>query len=291
MKNLIAAAVLVIFNIMSIHAQNRIYGTVTDRNGEPLAGVNIREKGTGNGTVSDKDGRYSFVLKGVSGGNPLIVFSFIGMEQKTVRAKVSDGGETRIDAVLEESLDEIAGVEVVGIGERKEIRDVKQQGVPVSVIDGRMLSGRGTSLSEVLNHQTGVKLRQTGGAGSQTKINVRGLEGNRVQIYMDGYALNTPDGNFSINDIPLQFIDRIEIYKGIVPAEFGGDGLGSAINVVTIDADKDFYDAGYRYQSYGVHDASATVRHFFKRSKVAMTLYASGMYAENEIRHTKKVCV
>lgn len=282
MKNLIAAAVLVIFNIMSIHAQNRIYGTVTDRNGEPLAGVNIREKGTENGTVSDKDGRYSFVLKGVSGGNPLIVFSFIGMEQKTVRAKVSDGGETRIDAVLEESLDEIAGVEVVGIGERKEIRDVKQQGVPVSVIDGRMLSGRGTSLSEVLNHQTGVKLRQTGGAGSQTKINVRGLEGNRVQIYMDGYALNTPDGNFSINDIPLQFIDRIEIYKGIVPAEFGGDGLGSAINVVTIDADKDFYDAGYRYQSYGVHDASATVRHFFKRSKVAMTLYASGMYAEND---------
>ena len=117
MKNLIAAAVLAIFNIMSIHAQNRIYGTVTDRNGEPLAGVNIREKGTGNGTVSDKDGRYSFVLKGVSGGNPLIVFSFIGMEQKTVRAKVSDGGETRIDAVLEESLDEIAGVEVVGIGQ------------------------------------------------------------------------------------------------------------------------------------------------------------------------------
>ena len=56
MKNLIAAAVLVIFNIMSIHAQNRIYGTVTDRNGEPLAGVNIREKGTENGTVSDKDG-------------------------------------------------------------------------------------------------------------------------------------------------------------------------------------------------------------------------------------------
>lgn len=64
------------------------------------------------------------------------------------------------------------------------------------------------------------------------------MEGNRVQIYMDGYPLNTPDGNFSINDIPLQFIDRIEIYKGIVPPEFGGDGLGSAVNVVTIDTDK-----------------------------------------------------
>src|SRR5699024_5014812 len=116
----------------------------------------------------------------------------------------------------------------------KEIHDVKRQGTPVAVIDGKQLAGRGTTITEVLNHQTGVKLRQTGGVGNQTKVNIRGLEGNRVQIYMDGYALNTPDGSFSINDIPLQFIDRIEIYKGIVPPEFGGDGLGSAINVVTI---------------------------------------------------------
>ena len=57
MKNLIAAAVLVIFNIMSIHAQNRIYGTVTDRNGEPLAGVNIREKGTHRNGTEDCQGK------------------------------------------------------------------------------------------------------------------------------------------------------------------------------------------------------------------------------------------
>lgn len=167
-----------------------------------------------------------------------------------------------LDVLMEDAYMQLNGVEVVGISERREIREVKQQGVPVTVIDGKTLAGRGTSISEVLNHQTGVKLRQTGGVGSQTKINVRGLEGNRVQIYMDGYPLNTPDGNFSINDIPLQFIDRIEIYKGIVPPEFGGDGLGSAVNVVTIDPDKDFYDLAYKIQSYGTHEGSATVRHF-----------------------------
>jgi hypothetical protein len=53
------------------------------------------------------------------------------------------------------------------------------------------------------------KTRCTGNTGNDTKINVRGLEDNRVQIYMDGYALNTPDGSFNINDIPLQLIDRI----------------------------------------------------------------------------------
>ena len=141
---------------------------------------------------------------------------------KTVekRINIPKTGIVRFDVIMDEDNLMLGTVEIVGIGERKAIRDVKQQGVPVSVIDGKTLAGRGTSISEVINHQTGVKIRQTGGVGSQTKINVRGLEGNRVQIYMDGYPLNTPDGNFSINDIPLQFIDRIEIYKGIVPPEF-----------------------------------------------------------------------
>lgn len=59
MKNLIVTIALVFFNIMAVSAQTRIYGVVADGKGEPLAGVNIQEKGTGNGTVSDKDGNYS----------------------------------------------------------------------------------------------------------------------------------------------------------------------------------------------------------------------------------------
>lgn len=38
---------------------------------------------------------------------------------------------------------QLNGVEVVGISERREIREVKQQGVPVTVIDGKTLAGRG----------------------------------------------------------------------------------------------------------------------------------------------------
>ena len=55
----------------------------------------------------------------------------------------------------------------------------------------------------------------------------------RVAIYIDGFPLNSPDGSFDINDIPIDAIKYIEIYKGIVPAEYGSDGLGGAINVVT----------------------------------------------------------
>lgn len=266
--------------VSSLVAQSVIRGTVRNRTDRrPLPGVNVTIKNTPAGVSTGKEGKYEFGE--VPAGKIEIVFSCIGL--KTVTRQVVIGGkEVRtLDIFMEEDDFRMEGVEVVGVGERKEIRDVKRQGVPVTVIDGKMLAGRGTTISEVLNHQTGVKLRQTGGVGSQTKVNVRGLEGNRVQIYMDGYALNTPDGNFSINDIPLQFIDRIEIYKGIVPPEFGGDGLGSAINVVTIDADKDFYDVSYKIQSYGVHEGSATVRHFFDKINTAVTLYAGGAYAKN----------
>lgn len=99
---------------------------------------------------------------------------------------------------------------------------------------------------------------------------------------MDGYALNTPDGSFSINDIPLQFIDRIEIYKGIVPPEFGGDGLGSAIKVVTIDAEHGYYDLSYSYQSYGVHNPTACISHYFDKANMAFTLFAGGTFARND---------
>jgi outer membrane cobalamin receptor len=180
-----------------------------------------------------------------------------------------------------EKTHQIEEVTVEARYERKNVREAKRQGVPVSVIDGKTLAGRGTSIAEVLNHQTGVKMRRTGGAGSNTKINVRGLEGNRVQIYLDGYALNTPDGSFSINDIPLQFIDRIEIYKGIVPPEFGGDGLGSAINVVTIDAPDSFYDAWYSYQSYSVQEGSLLYKHYFPKAKIYSAVMIGGEHALN----------
>lgn len=280
-RKLIATFPFFLLCVTALSAQQTIYGTVHDNTGStPLPGINIFVKNTTRGTITDKEGHY--VLTGIPTGNIELVFTCIGMQTVEKRINIGRGESQRLDIIMQEDVAQINGVEIVAKGERAEIREIKQQGVPVTVIDGKTLAGRGTSISEVLNHQTGIKLRQTGGVGSQSKINIRGLEGNRVQIYMDGYALNTPDGSFSINDIPLQFIDRIEIYKGIVPPEFGGDGLGSAINIVTISTDKDFYDFSYSYESYGVHDATATVRHYFPEADIAMTLYMNGVHAQND---------
>ncbi|HBR97960.1 MAG TPA: TonB-dependent receptor, partial [Gammaproteobacteria bacterium] len=122
--------------------------------------------------------------------------------------------------------------------------------MPVSVIDAERFHGRNISLNEVLKRVAGVRLSQEGGLGSRSTIAIHGLEGKRVKIFIDGSPLNAPDGTLGINDIPIQLIERIEIYKGVVPARFGGDALGGAVNVVTRDFDGTWIDTTLSLSSY-----------------------------------------
>jgi hypothetical protein len=258
-----------------------ISGIVTNCNGgRPLIGVTVRITDVGTGNTTDANSKYQ--INDVEAGLHTLEFSFIGLQPVRKEIKVEANLHKTLNVCMNENATSFNEVIVEARNERKDLMAAKMQGIPVSVIDGKTLAGRGTSIAEVINHQTGVKIRRTGAVGSETKVNVRGLEGNRVQIYMDGKPLNTPDGSFNINDIPLQYIDRVEIYKGIVLPEFGGDGLSSAVNVVTIDAEEAFYDISYSIGSYGAHEGSILYKHYFQKAKImASAMYGFG-YAAND---------
>ena len=258
-----------------------VVGTVSDcGGGQALAGVSVKVAGTSTGSATDKNGKY--LIGNIPAGAHTLEFSFIGMKTVRKEIKTERGKQTTLNVCMDEDPTSLGEVLIEARSERKELKETREQGVPVSVIDGKLLAGRGTTIAEVINHQTGVKVRRTGGVGAESKINVRGLEGNRVQVYLDGKPLNTPDGSFNINDIPLQYIDRIEIYKGIVPPEFGGDGLGSAINVVTIDVDEAYYDVQYSYGSYGQHEGGALYKHYFPKTKMMVAAMYGFGYAKND---------
>ncbi|MFL1012160.1 SusC/RagA family TonB-linked outer membrane protein [Flavisericum labens] len=88
-----------------------VTGVVKDNSGVPLPGVNVIEKGTNNGVVTDFDGNYSLKV----GSESVIVFSFIGM--KTQEKLVGD--QTTIDLVLQEDTESLQEVIVVGYGNQK----------------------------------------------------------------------------------------------------------------------------------------------------------------------------
>lgn len=279
MRHIISFSLACLFAVPSLQAQ-QVFGSVYDNQSkELLEGAHITLKSLNKTTITDSKG--SFVFSNLPDGEHEIRVSYIGKIAEERVFILNNRKNVHLSFYLRDDFGSLSEVTVTAKGERREVREIKRSGQPVTVIDGSVFTGRGTSVSDVLNHQVGVKLRNTGGVGDQAKINVRGLEGNRVQIYINGIPLNTPDGSFSINDIPLQFIDRIEIYKGIVPPEFGGDGLGGAVNIVTIDPEGGYWDIAYSFKSYGVHDATATLKQYLPKPQMYLTLYGAYLTAKN----------
>src|SRR5688572_11454842 len=152
--------------------------------------------------------------------------------------------------------------------EQAAARKVRNNVMPVTILTAKQMENRASNLNELLARQTGVQIRRTGGVGSDARISIRGLEGKRVQVFIDGNPLNTPDGSLGINDLPLQIIERIEIYKGTIPAWLGGDGLGSAVNVVIRHRDVSYIDATASYQSYNTLSTGLILKKTFDKSGI-----------------------
>jgi outer membrane receptor protein involved in Fe transport len=72
-------------------------------------------------------------------------------------------------------------------------------------------------------------------------------------VYIDEAAIGQLSDYVSLNDIPTDMIERIEVYKGIVPYRFGGSALGGAVNVVTKEYPPVYLDASYEIASFNTH--------------------------------------
>lgn len=108
----------------------------------------------------------------------------------------------------------LQGITVMG---RNEARQLRESGMPVSVMTSKELQGTASSMNDVLARVAGVTIRNTGGVGSASRLSVRGLEGKRLGLFVDETAMNQFSNFITLNDIPTDMIARIEIYKGIVP--------------------------------------------------------------------------
>lgn len=116
------------------------------------------------------------------------------------------------------------------------IQNKKQQlertGYAMNVISVDNAAYQSVQTNELLDRSAGVKIRQDGGLGSRVSYNINGLSGRSVRIFIDGVPIENYGSAFSLNSIPPATIERIEVYKGVVPAYLSQDALGGAINVV-----------------------------------------------------------
>lgn len=107
----------------------------------------------------------------------------------------------------------------------------------LTVIQGKDLERRFTSIPEALSETVGVRVNRFGGLGDFSTISIRGSSSEQVLIYLDGILLNEAQGGgVNVGTIPISNVESIEIYRGSSPIVFGQTGIGGIVNIKTKSA-------------------------------------------------------
>ncbi|GHV14308.1 hypothetical protein AGMMS49938_10200 [Fibrobacterales bacterium] len=98
-------------------------------------------------------------------------------------------------------------------------------------------AGKNISLADLLAENSGIQTRRKGGMGSFQTVSIRGMQGNQIALAIDGVVVQNSSGNMvDLGSIDLNQYERVEIYKGFVPAKFGANVMGGVINLISKDA-------------------------------------------------------
>ncbi|MGH1363845.1 MAG: TonB-dependent receptor [Calditrichia bacterium] len=243
-------------------------GQVKGADGSLLAGVNVVESGTQNGTTTDSDGAFSFKVASLPA---TLVFSYVGYATQSVTAT----NDSYVYVTLAE--DAIAGESVTTVGSRFRPRTSITSPVPIDNIDIRELEATAQVSFDKMMHYSVPSFNSTQQTISDATAHfdpadLRGLGPSRTLVLINGkrknasslvYINDTPgkgDVGVDMGSIPVGSIKRIEVLRDGASAQYGSDAIAGVINVIladetektTINAFSGITEEGDGFQ-YGAH--------------------------------------
>lgn len=213
---------LFLMNVSWAFAQLTVTGRVQSKSGEPLIGVNVVEKGTTNGTVTDLDGNYSLqVAKGKT-----LVFSYIGF---LTQENVVKGARMNITLLEDtETLDEVV---VIGYGsmQRKDvtssITSVKAEDLNVGVV---------TSPAQMLQGKVpGLTVANTSDPNGSASISLRGASSLRAGEAMEPYYVIDGVPGASLSLVAPDDIESIDVLRDASATAIYGSKAANGVIIVT----------------------------------------------------------
>jgi len=230
----------------SLFAQS-ISGTVTDSDGNPLAGANVEVVGTGQGSSSDASG--SYMITGVASGNYTVKASYIGYKTQTKNAIVNASG-ANVNFSLAASA--VAGEGVFVTGTRAAGRTAMKSPTPIDGFDDMTLRRQGNGdLTETLKNQVpSFNATPLTGDGSSfvRSTSMRGLPSDNVLVLTNskrrhrsaliahfGSAMNVGAQGSDIGMIPSIAIKRLEVLRDGASAQYGSDAIAGVMNMILKD--------------------------------------------------------
>jgi TonB-linked SusC/RagA family outer membrane protein len=218
-----------------------VSGRVTDENDEPLPGVNIIEKGTTNGTITNLDGQFSLVVAEAA----TLVFSSVGFTSKEVKV----GNQSTINVSMSPDVQQLEEMVVTAFGLEREERSL---GTSVGKVSGEQLAQNPeiNVANSLAGRVAGVTVDNAGsGPGGSSRVIIRGfssLGGNNQPLYVvDGVPIDNSnrgaagrwggyDRGDGIQNINPNDIENISVLKGPnAAALYGQRGANGVILITT----------------------------------------------------------
>ncbi len=266
-----------------IYGQNKknytILGKISDHRGVSLPGVTVKIQNTNKGTVTNGRGEFTFQV--IKRGAYTLEISSIGFK-KIVRSIDISSAETRLNLRLQEEVSELDEVVVTA---ESEAQKLELSAKAVQVIETREIKLKSADLGEVMAKTEGVNVQRGGGLGSGVRFSLNGLSGDQIRFFYNDIPLQFTPYAFGIANVPVNMIDRVEIYKGVVPIQFGADALGGAVNL----ASSEFYEgitgsASYQVGSFNTHRVTANVNYSNTRAGLFAAVGGFFDYTDNNYK-------
>lgn len=264
--------------ISKVSKEGKISGTVKDEQGQPLAYATVLLSPGSKGTTTDEQGY--FVLDKITAGVYSLRVNFIGYLQQEKILEVEPANQATITFTLKEATQNLQEVSVVG---KSQTAQVKEQSYAVAAIDARPYQNSTADINQVLDRTAGVRIREEGGMGSDFNFSLNGFSGRQVRFFLDGIPMDNFGPSLSLNNIPVNMAERIEVYKGVVPVWLGTDALGGAVNIVTRQQ-PNFLDASYSIGSFNTHRTAVNAAYTNAQTGFTVRTNVFHNYSDNSYR-------
>lgn len=247
-------------------------GQVHSKDGEAIIAT-VFLKNTPIKTTSDIEGKFS--LKASSKKQTLVVTA---LGYKTFEKVIESPEQIKnLNIVLQPIQTDLATATVVG---KTQSRREREKGFALSTVKTQKAVLNNNETSELLNRASGVKLRQSGGVGSEIQYNINGLSGNSIRIFIDGVPMANYGSSFSVSSLPPSMIERIDVYKGVVPAHLADDALGGAINIILKKSAQQAFTTSYTYGSLNTHKWDLNAN--YRNEKNGFTVQGSAFFNHSD---------
>lgn len=243
------------FAFLLLNAQNsgEINGIVINEIDKTIENVEIRIEDESLKTMTDSESK--FVFKDLKDGFYEIYAIYKGLKYGPFYAEIINQQSELVEIVISVQHQSIL-LETANIIAKTESEKLKNNAIKADVVTISEKVERANSVEEIINRAPGVKIRNVGGLGSVDNVVIGGFTGNSVKFLYDDIPIDYLGSNYGLTKVPTNIIDRIEIYKGVLPVKIGIDALGSAVNIIPLSKNKTSGSVTYETGSFGTHIAS-----------------------------------